>query len=149
MLLSLSLSLYLFISIHPSVYTGGLPVSLCVLQRSLVNDWTPTGGPWARPTSVTSRLHWLLSEQSFVKAANSSCSLCAKPRPSALKEPPCPQWSLSPLTDLFSLSALSPVLLSILSYLLFSLLLSSGFYSSSSSLSALCLYLRFLFLCHY
>lgn len=48
-----------------------------------------------------------------LKATNGSCSICTKPLLPALKEPPCLQWRLSPFTDFLSLSALSPLLLSI------------------------------------
>lgn len=96
-----------------------------------MNDWTPSGCLLAHPSSVISRPHWLLPGQSFRCPSNSSSSILTKPHPPALKEPPCLQWRLSPLTDLLSLSALSPLLLSIhLSLIFYSLSLDPSQLSS-------------------
>lgn len=108
---SIHLSVCLFICLSLSLcLSGGSACVSVYLQRSLVNDWTPTGLPLARPISVIFHPHWLLSGRPTWNQPIAAAPYAPIPRLPALKEPPCLQWRLNPLTDLLSLSALSPLL---------------------------------------
>lgn len=111
----LSVSIYIYIHIRISIfnyiYLGG-GVCVCLCFAALPCEWLDTDWSFISPSHLSTLSSPLAAlRTAFLKPTNASCSICTKPLLPALKEPPWLQWRLNPLTDLLSLSALSPLLL--------------------------------------